>query len=182
MTARLDEVVELDLRGLSETLAARTPGTSELGPGQWLGVVELLTLRLTDECDGLSAESWATCSTALAYALEAAVTSGSIDHHETVIRRLNLSAALLQRVSPNVEVDILDPNRVIEVFLHEISISPEEAQQLSIDWQRRDIVDIRRLRTAKGLVWPTLLAMHAAFGDEFDSRLKEWEAVFPLLP
>ncbi|MFE2728155.1 hypothetical protein [Kitasatospora sp. NPDC059327] len=150
--------------------------------GQWLGVVELLTMRLTGECGGLSAESWATCSRALAYALEAAVASGSIDHHETVIRRLNLSAALLQRVSPNVEVDILDPNRVIEIFLGEISMSAEEARDVSIDWRSRDIADIRRLRTAKGLVWPTLLAMHAAFGDEFDPRLKAWEVVFPSLP
>ncbi|MFC8453853.1 hypothetical protein [Kitasatospora sp. NPDC057223] len=182
MTGRTDKLAELDLRELAEALGARTLGVSELGPGQWLGVVELLTLRLTDECDQLSVESWATCSRALAYTLEAAVDSGSIDHHEAVVRRLNLSAALLRRFPPNMEIDLLNPNRVVEVFFGEISMSTEEAREKSVDWRNQDIADIRRLRIARGLVWPTLLAVHAAFGDEFDPRLKEWEDIFPSLP
>ncbi|MFD8965406.1 hypothetical protein ACFV0C_10435 [Streptomyces sp. NPDC059568] len=128
-----DDLASLDLRSRSEVLAAHALTGPELGRGQWLGVVELMTMRLTDECDSLSAESWATCSSAFAYALEAAVASDSIDQRESVIRRLNLSVSLLQRVPPNPEVDILNPGRLIDLLFQELPMSVEEARDLSVD-------------------------------------------------
>ncbi|MFE7635883.1 hypothetical protein ACFU7Z_17820 [Kitasatospora sp. NPDC057518] len=182
MGTELDELVRLDLHALSETLASHSPGVVELGAGEWLGVVELLTMRLTDECGGLSADAWRACSSSITYALDAAVATGSIDHREAVIRRLNLSAALLQRVPVDAEVDLLDPNRIMETFLGEIPISIEEARELSTDWRGRDLADIRRLRAAKSLVLPTLIAMRSAVGEDLDPRLKEWEVILPALP
>ncbi|QFZ72927.1 hypothetical protein GFH48_06300 [Streptomyces fagopyri] len=175
-------MASLDLRSLSELLAAHTPTISELGRGQWLGVVELMMMRLTDECGSLSAESWATCSLALTYALEAAVASGSIDETESIIRRLNLSAALLQRIPSNSVVDILNPNHLIDLLFQELQMSVEEARERAIHWRALGIVQIRLLRTVKNLVSPALSLARVASREEVDGRLKAWEEVVPLLP
>lgn len=179
---RLDDLASLDLRSLSEVLAAHAPTVSELGRGQWLGVVELITMRLTDECGSLSAESWATCSLALAYALEAAVASEDIDERESVIRRLNLSVALLQRIPPNAAVDILNPSHLIDLLFLELPMSVEEARDLSVDWRALDIAQIRLLRAVKNLVSPALSLARLVSREEIDGRLKAWEEVFPSLP
>ncbi|MFZ4266411.1 hypothetical protein [Streptomyces arboris] len=178
---RLDELASLDLRSLSEVLAGHVPMVPELGRGQWLGVVELMTMRLTDECSPLPVESWATCSSALTYALEAALASGSIDQRESVIRRLNLSVALLQRVPPNAEIDILNPRYLIDLLFQELPMSAEEARSLSADWRALDIAQIRLLRTVKNLVSPALSLSRLAPRD-IDGRLKAWEDVFSSLP
>ncbi|MFJ9428085.1 hypothetical protein ACIRQY_00350 [Streptomyces sp. NPDC101490] len=180
--SRLDDLSSLDLRSLSEVLAAHALAISDLGHGQWLGVVELMTMRLTDECGSLKAESWAASSSALAYALEAAVTSGSIDQRESVIRRLNLSVALLQQVPPNVEVDILNPGHLIDLLFQELPMSADEARNLSVDWRSLDIAQIRILRAVKNLVSPALSLARLASKGEVDGRLKAWEEVFPSLP
>ncbi|MFI6446749.1 hypothetical protein [Kitasatospora sp. NPDC050543] len=176
-----DNLASLDLRSLSEILATHAPTVPELGRGQWLGVVELMTMRLTDECGSLPAESWATCSLALSYALEAAVASGSIDQRESVIRRLNLSVALLQRVPLNAEVDILNPGHLVDLLFQEIPMSVEEARDLSVDWRALDIAQIRLLRAVKNLVSPAL-SLARLVPREVDGRLKAWEEVFPSLP
>ncbi len=177
-----DHLVRLDLQRLSERLAVGSPESVDLYPMQWLGVVELLTMQITECCADASAESWTVYSRAYSYSLDSAVSSGSFDHYEAVVRRLNLSAALLQRVPASSDVDLLDPNRILDLFLSEIQMSPEEARVLSFEWQGRNISDIRRLRSARSLVWPTLLAFRTVLRDDLDPRLKEWESVFPLLP
>ncbi|MER5275670.1 hypothetical protein ABT025_07920 [Streptomyces sp. NPDC002809] len=178
---RLDDLTSLDLRSLSEVLAAHAPIVPDLGSGEWLGIVELMTMRLTDECSSLPVESWATCSLALAYALEAAVASGSIDQRESVIRRLNLSVALLRQVPANTEVDILNPGHLIDLLFQELPISSEETRDLSVDWRALDIAQIRTLRAVKNLVSPALSLARLA-PREIDGRLKAWEEVFPSLP
>lgn len=178
---RLDDLTSLDVRSLSEILAAHAPMVPDPGSGQWLGIVELMTMRLTDECISLPVESWATCSLALAYALETAVASGSIDQRESVIRRLNLSVALLRQVPANTEVDILNPEHLIDLLFQELPISSEEARYLSVDWRALDIAQIRILRAVKNLVSPALSLARLA-PRETEGRLKEWEEVFPSLP
>ncbi|WP_157850863.1 hypothetical protein [Streptomyces exfoliatus] len=177
-----DDLAALDLRSLSEALAAHVPGVSELGPNEWLGVVELLTARLADECRGLSGASWGTCSEALGYALNSAVASGVIDHRESVIRLLNLSLAVLRQVPSNAEIDILNPDLLIDLLFRELPMSVEEARDLSADWRTREIAQIRRLRAVKNLLSPALALVRMAFGEDFDERLKAWEEVFPSLP
>ncbi|MFF7711060.1 hypothetical protein [Streptomyces sp. NPDC007988] len=181
---RPNDLASLDLQSLSEVLASHVPTVPELGSGQWLGVVELMTMRLSEECGSLSADSWATCTSALAYALDAAVASGSIDQRESVTRRLNLSVALLQRVPPNPDVEILNPPYLIGLLFQELPVSVEEARELSVDWRVLDIPQIRLLRAAKNLVSPaiSLARMMREHGEELDGRLKAWEEVFPFLP
>lgn len=180
--SRLGDLVSLDLDSLSAVLAARTPAVPELSSGRWLGVVELMTMRLTAECSSLPADSWDTCGSAFAYALEAAVAAGSIDQCESVIRRLNLSVALLEQVPSNLEVEILNPSHLIGLLFQELPMSVEEARDLSVDWRTLDIVQIRRLRAAKNLVSPALRLAMIMSGEELDGRLKAWEEVLPSLP
>ncbi|WP_405821346.1 hypothetical protein OG241_35805 [Streptomyces sp. NBC_01390] len=179
---RPDDLASLDLQSLTELLVSRTPTVSELSSGQWLGVVELMTMRLTDECGSLSVDSWRTCASALEYALEAAVTSGAIDRRESVIRRLNLAVVLLQRVPPNPEIEILNPSHLISLLFQELPMSVEEARDMSTDWRALDIVQIRRLRAAKNLVSPALRLAKMMSGGNLDGRLEAWEEVFPSLP
>ncbi|MFJ1973318.1 hypothetical protein ACIO93_32150 [Streptomyces sp. NPDC087903] len=178
----LNDLALLDLRSLTEALAMHQPTIPELGPGQWLGVVELLTMRMTDECGDLLADSWVTCSAAFAYTLEAAMASGSIDRRESVIRRLNLAAALLRQIPPNAEVDILNPDRLIDLLFQELPMSAEQARGLAADWRTLTIAQIRDLRAIKNLVSPALSLAGLVCGDEFDGRLKAWRVVFPSLP
>lgn len=177
-----DNVASLNLRSLAEVLASHTPTQAELAPGQWLGMVELLTMRLTDGFDELPTELWGTCSEAFDYALEIAVTSGAIDYHESVIRRLNLSLTLLQRVPPNTEFDFLNPGYLVDLLLQELPVSAEEVRAISPDWRHLDISQIRLLRAVKNLLTPGLAISRLASGKEFDQRLKEWEELLPSLP
>lgn len=178
----LGRFAELDLLGLSQMLASRTPAPADLASGEWLGVVQLLTMLLARGCAELAGDSWRRCSAALDHALESAVASGAIDHRETVIRRLNLSAALLQQVPADPNVDLLAPARIARLFLDEVPMAAGEARELAPRWHSLDISLIRRLRYAKSLAFPALLAMRSAGGNEFDERLKEWADVLPLLP
>ncbi|WP_085214294.1 hypothetical protein [Streptomyces sp. Amel2xC10] len=177
-----DDLTSLDLRSLAEVLASQAPAQAGLVPGQWLGVVELLTMRLTDGFGDLPTELWGTCSEAFGYALETAVASGAIDYRGSVIRRLNLSLALLQKVPPNAEIDVLNPVYLVDLLLQELPMSAEDARTLSADWRSLEISQIRLLRVAKNLVSPGLAISRLASGKEFDPRLKAWEEVLPLLP
>ena len=151
-------------------------------PVEWLGVVELLTMRLTEGSGDVPAEDWARCSAAMASALEAAVAAGAIDHRESVIRRLNLAVALLQNVVPIAEVDILNPDLLLDLMFQELPLSAGEARQMSAEWRNLDISQIRSLRVAKNLVSPALALARLVPEAKFAGRLRAWEDVMPSLP
>jgi hypothetical protein len=178
----LQELTSLDARHLSQLLTASDLDLSDMGEGGWLTVVQLLTSRLTEECEVLSADDWMIGSAAIEYALVRAEVVGYIDHDESVIRRLNLTAALLQRVSPNGDVEILDPRRMYQTFTEAVPFSAEEARSLSADWRTLDVSIIRRLRLAKNLVSPMLVAKRVLADDGLVGDMDAWEEVFPLLP
>ena len=177
-----DDLTSLDLRSLAEVLASHAPAQAELVPGQWLGIVELLTMHLTEGFDDLPTELWSTCSEACGYALETAVASGAIDYRESVIRRLNLALPLLQKAPPNAEFDVLNPDHLVDLLLQELPISAEEARTLLVDWRSLDTSQIRLLRAAKNLVSPGLAIFRLTSGKGFDPRLRAWEEVLPSLP
>ncbi|MFF7402286.1 hypothetical protein [Streptomyces murinus] len=177
-----DDLASRDLRSLVEVLASHAPARSELVPVQWLGVVELLTTRLADGFGDLPTELQGTCLAAFGYALETAVASDAIDYRESVIRRLNLSLALLQKIPSNAESDVLDFGGLIDLLLQELPMSAEEARSLSTDWRSLDISQIRLLRAAKNLVAPGLAISRLVSGMNFDPRLKVWEEILPSLP
>ncbi|MGW2691496.1 hypothetical protein [Streptomyces sp. NPDC001296] len=176
------DLTSLDLQSLAEVLASHTPAQSDLAAGQWLGVVELLTMRLTHGFGDLPTGYWYMCSSAFGYALDSAVASGAIDYRESLIRRMNLSLVLLQKTPPNTRVDLLNPDLLIGLLLPELPMSAEEACIMSADWRNLDISQIRALRMAKNLVSPGLAIARLVCEEELDPRLQEWERILPSLP
>ncbi|MFE2971409.1 hypothetical protein ACFXKC_49075 [Streptomyces sp. NPDC059340] len=177
-----DDLAALRLEPLAEVLASHAPAQADLTAGQWLGVVELLTMRLTHDFGDLSTEHREICSSAFGHTLDSAVTSGAIDYRESLIRRINLSLALLQNTPPDTSVDLLNPGPLIELLLLEVPMSAEEAGAMSADWRRLDISQIRDLRMAKNLISPGLAIARLMREEELDPRLQEWERVLPSLP
>ncbi|WP_461036962.1 hypothetical protein [Streptomyces mayteni] len=179
-----EELAASGTRELAETLAARRPAVSELTPGEWLGIVQLFTQRLTDEAEAedLSGVPWGSRTTAFAHVLDSAVASGAITHRESVVRRLNASSALLRRFPPDEDVDLLDPGHLVDLLLGELPLSVAEARELSYQWPQREIEVIRLLRRAKLLLSPVVALMKVLPEEYRDDRLAEWEAVFPSLP
>ncbi|MFD8419534.1 hypothetical protein [Streptomyces sp. NPDC059466] len=177
-----DDLAALRLEPLAEVLASHTPAQAELTAGQWLGVVELLTMRLTHEFGDLPSERREICSSAFGHALDSAVASGAIDYRESLIRRTNLSLVLLQDTPPDTSVDLLNPGPLIELLLLEVPMPAEEAGAMSADWRSLDISRIRDLRMAKNLVSPGLAIAGLMREEERDPRLEEWERVLPSLP
>lgn len=127
----LEELASMETRQLSLLLSTSVPELDDLGIDEWLAVVQLFTARLTEESESLSADEWVLGSDAIVRALGHAEAVGAIDRNERVIRRLNLSAALLQRVPVNSDVEILDPQRAYDEFVEVVPISPEEARDLA---------------------------------------------------
>jgi hypothetical protein len=178
----LHELTSMSVRQLSEVIAMSKLRPADLGQGEWLAVVQLLTARLITESGALSEADWLVCSSAVDYTLTTAEAGGFIDHNDYVIRLLNLSAALLQRISPKSDIPILNPQRMFALFIETVPMSAENARILSLDWRTLDISMIRQLRLAKNLVAPLLTVSRVLSDDDIADRLGVWDEVFPLLP
>lgn len=188
-----DELVRLDLNRLvaalqpralqpralqPRALQPREPAATGLEPDQWLGVVQLLGTRLVEEGRGLGAGQWPAAAAAYRYALESALGAGAITAEEVVLRRLNLSAALLREVAPDPAVDLLDPGAAAELALRALPLPIDDARRLAPRWRELDIEQIRKLRLAKNLLRPALMINESLR----DPRIAAWEQVVPVLP
>jgi hypothetical protein len=174
----LHELVDLDLRVLVATLPERLHLSSCLEPDEWLWLVGMLATRTVAESADLRPEEWPAYSRANLYALRSAEIAGGIDHREYVMRRLNLTAALLDRVAPDREVEILSPEDAFALVLDNLPMSLEEAFRTAPQWRELEIDQIRRLRTVKNMLTPAL-AINARHND---TRISAWEPVLPMLP
>ncbi|MEQ7125103.1 hypothetical protein ABN034_11325 [Actinopolymorpha sp. B11F2] len=178
MRSPFQELVRLDRKQLVATLASQNFVVASMDSEEWLGLVQLLTTRIIDECVGLTAAEWRSSSRALGYVLESASAAGALGPGETAVRRLNLTAALFQKVSPNEEIDLLSADQTAELLFREIPIAPEQARALASRWTELDIEEIRQLRFIKNLLTPALMMKDALD----DARLDTWEQIYPLLP
>lgn len=167
-----------DLRNLMAVLLSHDPGVLSVEPEEWLALVELLTVRMTEECLGLQAHEWKICGAAIERVFCSAEASGVITRQEASIRKLNLSVALLKRVPPDPEIEVLNPDAAINLLLRELPISIEDARDMASRWRELDIEQIRRLRLVKNLLSPILGS------DQFlkDARVVAWVDVVLLLP
>jgi hypothetical protein len=172
-----DDLYQLGLDDLCRALTTDEPPATA---GRELGVVQRLTLLITTASPTPSAEILSRCNDAFYRALELAVAAGAIDHYETVVRRLNLTGALLQRRQPDDAVELLSPRHAIDLFLHEVPLSAARAEELSVDWHGLDIADIRLLRQAKNLATPAV-AVAKALGDA-GAEMELWASILPQLP
>lgn len=176
------ELPSLDLRRLVAALLAEPPSVEPPPRGYHLGVVQLLSRALAEECTTLRPGEWPECAEAFAHALRAAEESGDFPHRESVIRRLNMTALLLRAVPPSAEVDLLNPRRALDLLFHELPLPLEQARESAPRWRTLERPEILRLRIAKNMLKPLLEFRKVSPGGLPDPRLDAWEAVFPLLP
>lgn len=176
------ELADLDGRQLARFLAGPALGLDGLGKGEWLAVAELLTLRLSDDREVFSADDWAAASAAADYVLAAAEAAGAVGHDESVVRRLNLSVAVLRRASPRTDIPILSPDRMAALFAGSVPMSVPQARSLAAGWRNLDIADMRRLRLIRNLVTPMLLVRDLMSEEDGAAEVEQWEEILPLLP
>jgi len=166
------------------TLLFATPQTApgDMGRGDWLAVVQLLTAGLTREAELLPAAELNRGVEVLGTLLEQAEQIGDIDHDEVVIRRLNLAGVLRDRRGSDPDVVLLTPQQMYELFLGAVPFSLAQVREFPADWRTLDIDTMRRLRRVKNLLMPLLsskpLLEEAGLRDEVSA----WEEVLPRLP
>ncbi len=179
---KANDLAKLDLRSLATRLAAGSPARSELGTQEWLAVVQLLTARVTDDAVELSRQDWSLVARAYDYAVDTAIAAGDFDHREKTSRALHLSSALLRKVPPNPDIELLDPHRMTELLIRELPMPVEQARAQAGHWMTLERPEMLRLRIAKEFLRPGLYLAHRAHGEHLPEPLESWEEVFPSLP
>ena len=181
MTSRKD-LAALDGRQLVHLLARPAPAPDGFSTAEWRSVVQLLTSRLSDDREAFSADDWEAASAAVEHVLTAAETAGVMEHDESVIRRLNLSAVVLRRAALRDDILILSPDRIASLFAETVPMTVQQARLLAVDWRSLEIADIRRLRLVKNLVTPMILISHLLSENRPMVEIEDWEEILPLLP
>lgn len=181
----MQDLNQLSSLALPEFLEAATALTAaaEKVPGRlWRGLVQMMTSRITGELAQLDGAGVISALGTYTAVLSAAEQDGGLSHEETIVRRLGFSAVLLQVLDPSAESPLLDPRRIEALFLREVPIALDQAEELAPRWRELEVAAIRRLRAAKNMVVPTLAALRAARAEPVDVRLLAWESLLPSLP
>jgi hypothetical protein len=182
MRWQFDALVAMDVRRLASNLAGQPPQPGDLPPNQWLGVIGHLCSQIIEECAAFDFEEWVMVSRAVDNALLAGREAGAEERWSTVTRRLNLTAAILQRVPPMNDGSLRDPGIAAEIFLTEASVSVQEAEALSIDWRERDISTVRQLRVLKNMLAPMVFIRPLLEDGIVKADLDTWVQLLPSLP
>jgi hypothetical protein len=169
----VSDLMELDVR----ELAAVLPEPSSLAPHEWLSLASALATKIIEEGGRFGPDEWAAASRAELRALAAAEAAGGIDEREHLIRRINLTAALLDRVGAD-DLPIRNPQAALQLVFDHLPVSLDDARRLAPRWRELAISDIRRLRNAKNLLTPALMINRHAR----DPRVDAWSEVYPQLP
>lgn len=173
---------DLELSDLVDRLRDAQQCCLQVQPQEMRAVIELLTLRIT-ECarDGRS-ELLEIALGAYERALGWAADLVAIGQVEVVVRRQNLSAALLRLVPTNDSVPLLSQTHIVNNFLDSVSISPGEALELARNWKRLDNHDVMYLRNLKNMLIPTLAALDNMGASNINEHLLRWKEVVAKLP
>lgn len=170
----------LDVRRLTRTLRERDLQPSDLDHGSWRTLVELLTLRVQSAGDqGLTLDEWDACGAVHVATLTAAVGSGAYPPIEGVVRRLWLTARVLDVTrAPCAGAPLRDPVAAVDLALGELPGDVGAAARDAARWRDLPREQALRLRHMKVVLRPAL-GIAADWGDH---RLDAWVAVFPTLP
>lgn len=178
----LNRLAGLTTTGLTHLFATPQTAPADMERGDWLAAVQLLTARLTQEAESLSAAQLNSGVEVLGGLLDHAEQIGGIGHDEVVIRRLHLTAALFDRRGSDPDVALLDAQQMYELFLGAVPFTLAQVRGFPADWRTLDIDTMRRLRLVKNLLTPLLGAKsflaEAGLGDEVSA----WEEMMPRLP
>ncbi|WP_034263311.1 hypothetical protein [Actinospica robiniae] len=178
----LNQLSSLALPDFLEAATAVAEAPDEVPRRQWRGLVQVLASRISGELAQLDGKGVIAALGTYTAVLSAAEHAGGVSHEDTVVRRLNLSAVLLQVLDPSAESALLDPRRIEALFLREVPLGLDQAVEQTPRWRDLEIAAIRRLRGVKNMLTPTLSALRAARAEPTDPRLRAWEALLPDLP
>jgi hypothetical protein len=178
----LQDLSLLDGRHLARLVAQPQEVLTELRKSELLGLIELLTFRLTVDNETFSSDDWAIASKAVDEVFATAEDAEIISRNESALRRLNLSAAILKNFYPCECISLLNPHHMHTIFMGTMPISLNDARSLAPDWRSRDISVIRQLRLVKNLVKPMLYVSRTMFDEATAAELNSWEEILPLLP
>lgn len=176
--ATLDALVSLDLRMLLPVLVDEFPNATDLDPDDWRALVELMTTRIQAEGAMLRRDQWRVCSDVVMKVYASAEASGAIGHREAIVRRLNLTAAVVGAIGINADIELLDVQSAIDLAVSGLPHDPERIRQAALRWQQLEKDEILALRTLKNLLTPVV----ALLRYQSDDRLTRWLEVYPTLP
>ncbi|MEU8330938.1 hypothetical protein [Micromonospora sp. NPDC048839] len=152
MTADWAQVTRLDRSSLVTWLRSSEPHDVRWTGNEWLGVLQLFTMRLTQEGAEVAPAEWPAHSTAFDVLLDGTQRADGIDAREAVVRRLLLTATALTHTRPTREVALLDPRHAITAFNAVLPVRTAEAARVAPRWRSLAPEDMRGLFRAAGLV------------------------------
>ncbi|WBB70423.1 hypothetical protein [Micromonospora sp. WMMD812] len=152
MTADWLEVTRLDLSGLVTWLRSPEPGDVRWTGNEWLGVLKVFTMRLTQRAPDVAAGELAACSAAYDIVLDRTLRADGIDAREAAVRRILLTAVVLDHVPAEPAVPLRDPRVALAAFRAALPMSAAEAVEMAPRWRELDPDEMRRLWRAAGLV------------------------------
>ncbi|MEO3769789.1 hypothetical protein [Micromonospora sp. B9E7] len=152
MTADWKQVTRLDRSSLVTWLLSSKPDHVHWTGNEWLGLLQLFTMRLTQEGAEVSFAEWPSHSNAYDVLLRRTQHANGIDAHEAAVRRLLLTSIALSHAGPTREVALLDPGHAIAAFRASLPMPTEVAVRVAPQWRELAPDDLRRLFRAAGLV------------------------------
>lgn len=180
--SRSRDLTQLDLDVLSRLLESGEPPVDALEPQEWLGVATHVTLLALEADAGAEPRDWAVRCRAVEHAAHALHATGLEDDVAHLIRRLNASAAILARTPPRRDVELLDPEGMLDRLLRCLPMSADEARRRTKAWRGLPRVEVLELRRVKNLLTPGLAIARHAPVPRFEADVRAWSAVRPLLP
>jgi hypothetical protein len=122
----------------------------------WLGLLQLFTVRLTSEAPLIENRDWMACSLAYDVAAERAVRTGGIGAHERAVRLINVIGAILERISPDFEVPLRNPRLAADTLVAALPIRGVEAAERAQRWRELPHADVLPIVRGAGLVGSSL--------------------------
>lgn len=175
------ELIALGHRAITERFASPGAACADLEPGGWIGLTEIFVADMIYYHEEIPSDEWIRYAQALDFMIECGGKSGDISRLNGLISKVNLSAALSERVSLAIDLGLLEPSCVLVDVIDQINMGSEEAASLASHWRDLDVAVIRQLRMFKSLLSPTGSLIHRLSKREA-LWVQQWADVVPLLP
>jgi hypothetical protein len=180
--SRFREIAYLDLPAMSSLLAEGEPPVDALDPQEWLGVAFQITAHVLAADADAEPRDWAVRCRAIEHAAHAVHATGLEDDAAHLTRRLNASGAMLARTQPRGDVELLDPEAMLDRLFRSLPMTADEARGRAAHWRDLPLPQVLELRKVKNLLTPGLAIARLAPVPRFEGDVDTWGAVRPLLP
>ncbi|MFD9536275.1 hypothetical protein [Streptomyces sp. NPDC060010] len=182
----VEYLLSMDLRSRAEILQRPSAHQRITTVHEWVAVLGKTADALIEQASGTAPSEWSFYSQSMETAFGAAVESGLLSEREALMRRLNLSLALMVDGASIIGGDYLrDPRTGIAAAIFYIDYSPEELAEKCQGWEQRcDLEEMKKFHGLKVALKPmiALLKMAQAQGIDVGDSLRRWSHVYPRLP